>query len=39
MNKKAKGIIVAMVEQLKGAIATINDERCFLVMVKLKDLQ
>lgn len=50
MNKKAKGTVVAMeeqwrrttiggVEQLKGAIATINDEQCFLVMLKLKDFQ
>ncbi len=50
MNKKSKGttivkveqwikIITGGVEQLKGAISIVNDERCFLGMSRLKDLQ
>jgi hypothetical protein len=39
MNKKSRGTIDAKVEQLGRAIATANDEQCFLVMLRLKDLQ
>jgi len=39
MNKKSKGEVVARVEQLGGVLATANDEQCFLVMLRLKDLQ
>ncbi len=39
MNKKLRGIIVVRVKQLGGVIITIDDEQCFLVMLRLKDLQ
>jgi hypothetical protein len=29
--------VVVRVEQLRGAVVTTNDERCFLVMLRLKD--
>jgi hypothetical protein len=49
MNKKSRGVIaigvewwgwgasIARVEQLREAIATIDDEHYFLVMSRLKD--
>ncbi len=39
MNKKSRRTIDVRVEQLGGAIATIDDEQCFLVMLRLNDLQ
>jgi hypothetical protein len=36
---KKLGKVVARVKQLGGAVVITNDERCFLVMFKLKDLQ
>jgi hypothetical protein len=38
MNKKSRGKVVARVEQLGEVIAIVNDERCFLVILRLKDL-
>jgi hypothetical protein len=38
MNKKLGGSIVAKVEQLGGTVVTVNDEQCFLVILRLKDL-
>ncbi len=36
MNKKL-GIVVVKVEQLGGIIIIVDDEQCFLVMLRLKD--
>ncbi len=50
MNKKSRGTVVARVEQwggggavggveqLGGIVVTVDDEWCFLVMLKMKDL-
>jgi hypothetical protein len=34
MNHKLGKIVVVKVEQLGGAITTVDDEQCFLVMLK-----
>jgi hypothetical protein len=39
MNKKSRGTIIVKVEQLGGTVVTFDDEQCFLVMLRLKDLQ
>jgi hypothetical protein len=39
MNKKSGGAIVVKVKQLGGVVATVDDEQCFLAMLRLKDLQ
>jgi len=51
MNKKSRGAIgvgveqwrggiaISGVEQLRGVVVIANDERCFLVMLRLKNLQ
>jgi hypothetical protein len=38
MNKKSKGIITIRVKQLERTITIVDDEQCFLVMLRLKDL-
>jgi hypothetical protein len=38
MNKKLGRIVVVGVEQLGGAVIIIDDEWCFLMMLRLKDL-
>jgi hypothetical protein len=38
MNKKSRGTVVVRVEQLGGVVATVDDEWCFLVMLRMKDL-
>jgi hypothetical protein len=38
MNKKSKGIITIRVKQLGRAVTIVDDEQCFLVMLRLKDL-
>jgi len=37
--EQLEGVIATRVEKLRGAIATSDDEQCFLVMLRLKDLQ
>jgi len=39
MNKKSGGTIVVKVKKLGGAIATTNDEQCFLMILRFRDLQ
>jgi len=39
MNKKSRGAIGTKVEQLEGAIAIVDDEQCFLLMLRFKDFQ
>jgi hypothetical protein len=39
MNKKLGGVIIVKVKQLRGIITNVNDEQCFLVMLRLKDFQ
>jgi hypothetical protein len=39
MNKKLGGVIIVKVKQLGGIVTTVDDEQCFLVMLKLKDFQ
>lgn len=38
MNEKSRRTIDAKVEQLGGAITIADDEQCFLVILRLKDL-
>jgi hypothetical protein len=38
MNNKSKGIVPIKVK-LRGAVVTADDEHCFLVILRLKDLQ
>ncbi len=38
MNKKLGKIVVVGVEQLGGTVIIIDDEWCFLTMLRLKDL-
>jgi hypothetical protein len=38
MNEKSRGTIDVKVEQLGGAITIVDDEQCFLVILRLKDL-
>jgi hypothetical protein len=39
MNKKLRRTIVTKVKQLGGVVAIADNEQCFLVMLRLKDLQ